>query len=128
MASEVTSLVERNEGHFEKSVESLKGTEYFDFGTALDYLPIFLRGRCALDSRNAEAATGEFQKILRHRGVSPTSPVYSLASLGLARALALEGKPLEARTKYQDFFMLWKNADPDIPILKEAKAEYAKLQ
>jgi hypothetical protein len=73
-------------------------------------------------------AAAEFQKILDHRGVDPLSPLYALAHLGSARAYALAGETSKSRTAYQDFLALWKDADPDIPILKEAKAEYAKLK
>ncbi len=73
-----------------------------------------------------KAAT-EFQKILDHRGVDPVSPLYPLAHLGLARAYALAGDNAKSRRFYQDFFALWKDADPDVPILEEAKSEYAKL-
>ncbi len=73
-------------------------------------------------------AAAEFQKILDHRGVAPVSPLYPLAHLGLARACALSGDAAKSRRMYQDFFALWKDADPDIPILQEAKAEYAKLK
>jgi len=70
----------------------------------------------------------EFQRITEHRGVSPLSLEYALAHVALARAYILTGNTANARTAYQDFFALWKDADPDIPILKQAKAEYAKLQ
>jgi eukaryotic-like serine/threonine-protein kinase len=75
----------------------------------------------------AKAAT-EYQKILDHQGIASTSPLYSLARLGLGRAYALQGDAAKARQAYQDFFATCKDADPDVPILKEAKAEYAKLQ
>ena len=77
--------------------------------------------------RGGEAAA-EFQKILDHRGVCQTAPQCAVAHLGLGRARALSGDNAGARTAYQDFLALWKDADPEVPILKEAKAEYAKLQ
>jgi hypothetical protein len=77
--------------------------------------------------RGAEAAA-EFQKVVDHRGIAPTAPEHSLAKLGLGRAYVMTGDTSKARAAYQDFFARWKDADPDIPILKEAKAEYAKLQ
>ena len=73
-------------------------------------------------------AAAEYQKILDHRGVDLTSPLYPLARLGLGRAYALQGDKAKAKAAYQDFFAAWKDADPDVPILKDAKAEYAKLQ
>jgi tetratricopeptide (TPR) repeat protein len=90
--------------------------------------PVYVRGQAYLRAQQAGEAAQEFQKILDHRGIAGNSPVAALAHLGLARAYALSGDSAKARTAYQDFFALWKDADPDIPILKEAKAEYAKLQ
>jgi hypothetical protein len=77
--------------------------------------------------RGGEAAA-EFQRILDHRGIVMNCPLGALARLGLARAYALQGQTAKSRSSYQDFFNLWKDADPDVPILKQAKAEYAKLQ
>ena len=79
-------------------------------------------------AQNGSAATTEFQKLLDDPGVALNFPLGALAHFGLARAYSLSGDKAKARTAYQDFFALWKDADPDIPILKEAKAEYAKLQ
>ena len=90
--------------------------------------PAYVRGQALLASHNGPAAAAEFQKLLDHRGVVLNFPLGALARLGLARSYALSGDTAKARTVYQDFFALWKDADPDIPILKEAKAEYAKLQ
>ena len=76
----------------------------------------------------AANAVAEFRNILARRGLSVASVAYPIAQLGLARALAAQHDTANARTAYQDFLALWKEADLDIPILKEAKAEYAKLQ
>jgi hypothetical protein len=73
-------------------------------------------------------AAAEFQKFIDRRGVVMNFPWGALARLGLARAYALQGDTAKARAAYRDFLTLWKDADPDIPILKEAKAEYAKLR
>jgi cytochrome c-type biogenesis protein CcmH/NrfG len=73
-------------------------------------------------------AAAEFQKFIDHRGVVANFPWGALARLGLARAYAMQGDTAKARAAYQDFLTLWKDADPDIPILKQAKAECAKLQ
>ena len=88
----------------------------------------YVRGRASLALHNGSAAAAEFQKILDHPGLVLISPVGVLARLGLARAYALQGDRAKARAAYQDFLTLWKDADPDVPILKRAKAEYAKLQ
>jgi len=90
--------------------------------------PVYLRGTAELASHNGAAAAVELQKFLDHRGIVLNFPLASLAKLGLARAYAMQGDSAKARSAYQDFFALWKDADPDIPILKEAKSEYAKLQ
>ena len=90
--------------------------------------PAYLRGQAYLAAHNGSAAATEFQKLLDHRGIVINFPLGALAHLGLARAYALSGDTAKTKTAYQDFFALWKDADPDIPILKEAKAEYAKLQ
>ena len=90
--------------------------------------PAYLRGQAYLAAHNGSAAATEFQKLLDHRGIVINFSLGALAHLGLARAYAVSGDTTKSRTKYQDFFALWKDADPDIPILKEAKTEYAKLQ
>ncbi len=77
---------------------------------------------------NGSAAATEFQRIIDHRGIVLNFPLGALAHLQLGRAYVMSGDTAKARTAYQDFFALWKDADPDIPILKEAKADYAKLQ
>jgi tetratricopeptide (TPR) repeat protein len=97
----------------------------FQIGTM--YAP-YIRGEAYLANHNGATAAREFQKFLDHRGLVVNYPLASLAHLGLARAYALSGDTAKARTAYQDFFTLWKDADPEIPILKEAKAEFAKLQ
>jgi hypothetical protein len=78
--------------------------------------------------RSGEQAAAEFQKILAHRGVEPSSIFYPLAQLGLGRAAAISGDSGKARKAYQDFFALWKIADPDLPVLLEAKKEYEQLK
>jgi serine/threonine protein kinase len=89
--------------------------------------PVYLRGQAYLAAKNGPAAATQFQKILDHSGVVGNEPIGALAHLGLARAYVLQGDPAKARNKYQDFLTLWKDADPDISILKQAKTEHAKL-
>ena len=89
--------------------------------------PVYVRGEAYLAAHQGSEAAAEFQKILDHRGVVLNEPIGALAHLGLARAYALQGDTAKARAAYKDFFTLWKDADPDIPILIAAKAEYAKL-
>jgi eukaryotic-like serine/threonine-protein kinase len=90
--------------------------------------PAYLRGQAYLMLRDGNAAAAEFQKFIDHRGLVVNFPWGALARLGLARAYALQGDTAKAKAAYQDFLTLWKDADPDIPILQQAKAEYAKLQ
>jgi hypothetical protein len=90
--------------------------------------PVYIRGQAQLMAHNGAAAATEFQKFLDHRGVTLNFPLGALSHLGLARAYAMQGDTTRALAAYKDFLTLWKDADPDIPILKEAKAEYAKLQ
>ena len=90
--------------------------------------PAYIRGLAYLAQKNGPAAAAEFQKFPDHPGNVQNFPLGVLAHLGLARAYALSGDTAKAKTAYQDFLNLWKDADPDIPILKEAKAEYSKLQ
>jgi serine/threonine protein kinase/Flp pilus assembly protein TadD len=90
--------------------------------------PAYLRGLAYLAQKNGTAAAAEFQKFFDHRGVVQNFLLASLAHLQMGRAYALTGDTAKAKTAYRDFLTLWKEADPSIPILKEAKAEYAKLQ
>ena len=90
--------------------------------------PPYVRGLAYLAQKNATAAAGEFQKFIDHSGVVQNFVLGALARLQLARAYGLSGDVARSKAAYQDFLSLWKDADPDIPILKEAKAEYAKLQ
>jgi hypothetical protein len=90
--------------------------------------PVYVRGEAYLAERNGAGAAAEFQKFIDHPGVSINFPLGALARLGLARAYALSGDSAKSRKAYQDFFNLWKDADPDIPALKEARAEYDKVK
>jgi ATP/maltotriose-dependent transcriptional regulator MalT len=89
--------------------------------------PVFVRGEAFLTAHHGSEAAAEFRKIIDHRGIVANEPIGALAHLGLARAYALSGDTAKARAAYQDFLTLWKDADPEIPILQQAKAEYAKL-
>ncbi len=89
--------------------------------------PVFVRGEAYLAVHQGSEAAAEFQKILDHPGVVLNEPIGALAHLGLGRAYALQGDAAKAKAAYQDFLTLWKDADPDIPILRQSKAEYAKL-
>ncbi len=90
--------------------------------------PAYVRGEAHLAAHQGREAAAEFQKILDHRGLVLNEPIGALAHLQLGRAYGMQGDTAKIRAAYQDFFTLWKDADPDIPILMEAKAEYAKLK
>jgi len=127
-----------------KAVEALQTAATYDLGiqgnigfTGALY-PVYVRGQAYLTGHQGSEAAAEFQRILDHRGVVRNEPIGALAHLGLARAFTLEAQSAQgpdadaarakARAAYQDFLNLWKDADPDIPILIAAKFEYAKLQ
>ena len=90
--------------------------------------PIFVRGLAYLAAHQGQKAAAEFQKIIDHRGISIIDPIGAIASLQLGRAYAMSGDTAKAKFAYRQFLDLWKNADPDLPILIQAKSEYAKLQ
>jgi Tfp pilus assembly protein PilF len=92
------------------------------------YRALYVRGLAYLKNGKGNEAVQEFQKVLSLRGIFPSDPTMTLAHLGMARGYALAGDAAKSRTAYQNCFTLWKDADPDIPILKQAQAEYAKLQ
>jgi serine/threonine protein kinase/Tfp pilus assembly protein PilF len=120
-------------GDYSHAVEALTASQPYELGqtnSAFTFAlyPVYLRGEAYLSAKQGIAAATEFQKILDHVGVVGNQPVGSLAHLGLARAYALSGDTAKAKTRYEDFFALWKNADPEAPLLKQAKAEYATLK
>ncbi|MFZ0915744.1 MAG: hypothetical protein WAN04_02525, partial [Candidatus Udaeobacter sp.] len=90
--------------------------------------PVYVRGTAYLAEKNGAAAANEFQKILDHRGIVFNELIGALAHLGLARAYTLSGDTEKAKAAYQDFLTLWKNADPDLPLLTQAKTDYGHLQ
>jgi Flp pilus assembly protein TadD len=129
----VRSAAALQAGSATKAIDALAPAAPYELGTTTQNLgfalyPVYLRGEAYVAAHQGSAAAAEFQKILDHPGVVLNEPIGALTHLGLAGAYALSGDTTKAKTAYQDFFALWKDADPDIPILKQAKAEYAKLQ
>src|SRR5262249_38231243 len=115
----------------DEAVRLLQPTSPYELGSfpgGLGLSAIYFRAKAYLLARDGAKATAEFQKVLDHRGIDAVSPLYPLSQLGLARALVIQGDTAKAKMAYQDFFSFWKDADPDVPVLKQAKAEYAKLQ
>jgi Flp pilus assembly protein TadD len=121
----VHAILFLNHGEAAKAIDVLKAGEQYDKGTTDIH---FVRGRAYLLNHQPAQAAQEFQAVLDLRGAYIGDPLMGLAQLYLARALAQQNDGAKARAAYQDFLALWKDADPDIPILKEAKTEYAKLQ
>ncbi len=114
-----------------KAVALLEAAKPYELGSppaGATYWPMFLRGAAYLRLGDGAKAVVEYQKILDRRGIDPTNFLYPLARLGSGRAYALQGDKAKAKEAYQDFFAMWKDADPDVPVLKQAKAEYAKLE
>ena len=122
-------------GNASKAIESLRVATPDELGqtTSSTYAwtalyPVFVRGEAYLATHQGAEAAAEFQEILDHRGIVLNEPIGALAHLQIGRAYALQGNVGRAKAAYQDFLTLWKNADPDVPVLIAAKAEYAKLQ
>ena len=117
-----------------EAIEALEAAAPYELGSASrggfdpSLYPIYIRGEAYLAGHRASEAVAVFQKIIDYRGVVQDGPIGALAHLQLGRAYAMEEGSVKARAAYNEFLTLWKDADPDIPILKEAKAEYARLQ
>jgi serine/threonine protein kinase/tetratricopeptide (TPR) repeat protein len=110
-------------------LESAKPYELSDAGGFINNLyPAYVRGQAYLQAHNGTQAIAEFQKLLDHRGIVGNFPTGALAHLQIGRACAMSGEISRAKSAYEDFFAIWTNADPDIRILRQAKAEYAKLR
>ncbi len=127
----IRAASEIQRGNPARAVELLEMASLYELGGGsgnLGRASIYTRGQAYLRLGKGDEAALEFQKILDHPGLAALGPLRPLAHLGLARARALASDTLGARRAYQDFLALWKDADPDIPILQEAKAEYAQLR
>jgi tetratricopeptide (TPR) repeat protein len=128
----IKAAMELNANNPAQAVVDLEAAAPYELGgpspLAETMYPVYIRGQAQLLAHNGSSAATEFQKFLDHRALTLNFPLGALAHLGLARAYALSGNTAKSKTAYNDFFTLWKDADPDIPILQQAKAEYAKLQ
>lgn len=122
----VRAAVELQRGNASLAVELLQPAVRYE--AAAEFWPQYLRGQAYLKLNRGAEAAAEFQKILDHRGEAPLSALYPLAHLGLARAAALTGNSATGRKAYEELFALWKDADRDIPILKQVRQEYEKLK
>jgi DNA-binding winged helix-turn-helix (wHTH) protein/tetratricopeptide (TPR) repeat protein len=124
----VLAALEIERHRYERAISLLEPVRRYDFGAVVEFYSLYLRGRAYLGNRQADAAAGEFEKIINRRGIAPVSLNWALAHLGLARAYRLSGDSGKARAAYQSFLALWKDADSDVPILQEAKTEYQHLK
>jgi serine/threonine protein kinase/tetratricopeptide (TPR) repeat protein len=127
----IRATAEINQDNASSAIQLLQTASPYELGSPEplgNLYPVYVRGQAYLSARQGTAAAVEFQKLVDHVGIVQNFLLGSLAHLGLARAYALAGDTAKSRTAYQDFFVPWKDADPDIPLLKQAKAEYAKLQ
>ena len=114
----------------DRAIEVLRAASPHELGKTetLPLVPLYVRGQAYLRARSAQEAAAEFQKIVDHRGIAPVNELNALAKLGLARAAKLTGDAARTRFAYDSFFAQWKDADPDVPILKAARREYATLR
>jgi len=124
----INAAIAINKGNSSQALADLEAAAPYELAQTESLYPAYLRGEAYLLADNGTAAAAEFQKLLDHRGVVLNFVTGSLAHLQLGRAYVMAGDTAKAKAAYKDFLALWKDADPDIPILKEAKAEYAKLQ
>jgi len=125
------AILGTQQGKFDEAIKVLEPAHRAEMGTGPGVFTFgvpYFRGLVYLKQKNGASAAAEFKKILEARFRDPTNYFIPLAQVQLARTYALQNDPAKARTAYQDFLAMWKDADPDIPILKEAKTEYAKLQ
>jgi len=122
------ALLQSGHGDTSAALQALEPATRYEMAPAFGFLPVYVRGLTYLRARQGKEAAAEFQRILDRRDMGLVQPLYALSYVGLARALSLGADKAKARTAYQDFFALWKDADPDVPILLAAKSEYAKLQ
>ncbi|HEY4905177.1 MAG TPA: protein kinase [Candidatus Sulfotelmatobacter sp.] len=123
----IRAEIELNRDRGQQALELLKPASGYEF-SLLSLYPVYVRGKAYLKVRDEQQAAAEFQKIIDHRSIVTNDILGALAHLQLGRAYAMAGDAAKAKAAYQDFLALWKDADPDIPILKQAKTEYAKLQ
>jgi serine/threonine protein kinase/tetratricopeptide (TPR) repeat protein len=129
----VRAVLDLNANNTTQALESLEAPAPYELGEPEQFqlgtmYPLYVRGLAYLAAHNGTAAATQFQRILDHPGITINFPTGVLAHLQLGRAYVVAGDGAKAKAAYQDFFSLWKDADPEIPILKQARAEYAKLQ
>jgi hypothetical protein len=122
----IRAAVEFQRGNAAGALDQLQTVARYE--TAGEFWPPYLRGGALLRLNRAAEAAAEFQKIIDHRGQAPFSVLYPLAHLGVARAAALSGDKSKSRSAFEKFFDLWKNADPELPLLQQARNEFGKKE
>jgi len=125
----IRAAIQLNSGDAAGAIQSLQVTVPHELGASRPFVaiyPVYLRGQALLLSHQGPPAAAEFQRVLDHRTLT-TFVTPSLANLQLGRAYAISNETSKAKNAYQEFVVFWKDADPDLPILKQARAEYAKL-
>ena len=133
---EIRALLALNNHQPSEAIEFLQLAVPYELGTPRSSIhgffgalyPLYVRGTACLAAGRGSEAAAEFERILSHKGIVVSDPIGALAHLQLGRALALSGDKTKAKAAYQNFLTLWKDADSDIPIFKQAKSEYSKLQ
>jgi hypothetical protein len=134
LAADGEGILEVHAGNPKAAISFLQEAAPYEFSetsnvsNAWNMYPVYVRGQAYLLAHDGRAAAAEFKKMLDHRGIVQNSILGALSRLEFARAEVMVGDVEDGRKQYSDFLSLWKDADPDIPVLKEAEAEYAKLQ
>ena len=126
----IRAVIEVGNNNPSQAIVDLEATAPYDLASPVpinNLYPPYVRGLAYLNARNGTAAAGEFKKLYDHSGIVLNEPIGALARLNMGRAYALSGDSSKAKVAYQEFFSLWKDADSDIPVFKQAKAEFAKL-
>jgi eukaryotic-like serine/threonine-protein kinase len=124
----IEAAIALDRGNAAKALQLLETTAPYENSSAMYFFSVYLRGQAYLKNGQGSLAAGEFQKVIDNPGIIDNSVVGALAHLGLARAYAVEKNAARSRAAYQQFFLVWKDADSDNPNLKQAKSEFAKLQ
>jgi hypothetical protein len=127
LAPSVTAAIAITRGSPAEAITALEEAAPTEFGTVAALVPTFLRGEAHVLRGDAAAGRAEYQKVLDHRGTDPFSPVIPLARLGLARAWRLSGDADRSRREYDELLQIWKEADPDLPLLQRARSEREAL-
>jgi tetratricopeptide (TPR) repeat protein len=123
----IAAMVALDRGDAAQALAVLEPVKQYDRAPSAEFWPPYLRGRAYLQLEDPRAAAAEFRRLIDHRGEVPLSALYALAHVGLGRSLALTGDTTGAAKAYEDFLVVWRGADAELPVLKDARREYARL-